>query len=316
MYDMMERVIEQQLPVSGVLLQRRDLIHLEISPNEWRILEDVVQLLRPFKVATEYLSGERYPTISALGPLLNEIHKKVSPCSDDSIAVREFKKALPNDLAGRYVNPDIRGLLRKASFVDPRFKTLNHLSASEQEEVIDSIFEETMQLTETNPLIMDEQQGSSCNTPEMSEPQRKKKKNALAELIGNQFLQTQNTIGTTNTSTTHRDLVQSELFRYKAEPSIPVHRCPLKWWIARKCIYPNLSLIARKYMCIVATSVPSEQLFSTAGNIVSVKRAALLPENVDKLVFLHGNLPPLHLDYRRTQDKNCMCELCNTNNDE
>ena len=39
----------------------------------------------------------------------------------------------------------------------------------------------------------------------------------------------------------------------------------------------------------MATSVPSERLFSVAGNIVSAKRAALLPENVEKLVFLHEN---------------------------
>jgi hypothetical protein len=60
-----------------------------------------------------------------------------------------------------------------------------------------------------------------------------------------------------------------------------------------------VSRIARKYLCIVATSVPSEQLFSTAGNIVSEKRACLLPENVNKLVFLHVNLPLLQLDYKR-----------------
>ena len=93
-YDMIEGVIEQQLPISAVLLQRRDLIHLEISTNEWRVLEDIIQLLKPFKVATCYLSGERYPTISALGPLLKEIQKKVTPDANDSVAVKEFKKAL------------------------------------------------------------------------------------------------------------------------------------------------------------------------------------------------------------------------------
>ena len=40
----------------------------------------------------------------------------------------------------------------------------------------------------------------------------------------------------------------------------------------------------------VGNIVFSEWLFSTAGNIVSAKRAALLPENVEKLVFLHENL--------------------------
>jgi len=44
----------------------------------------------------------------------------------------------------------------------------------------------------------------------------------------------------------------------------------------------------------VATSVPLGCLFSTADNIVTAKRAALLrmyvPENLVKLIFLHENL--------------------------
>ena len=48
-----------------------------------------------------------------------------------------------------------------------------------------------------------------------------------------------------------------------------------------------------QYLGVVATSVPSERLFSTAGNIVTAKRCALEPENVEKLVFLHDNLPAI-----------------------
>ena len=77
---------------------------------------------------------------------------------------------------------------------------------------------------------------------------------------------------------------------------------PLQWWATHSYVYPNLSIMARKYLCITATSVPSEQLFSTAGNVVSAKRNALLPENVEKLVFLHDNLPSLDLHYRRVHD--------------
>lgn len=134
------------------------------------------------------------------------------------------------------------------------------------------------------------------------------------QLMGNKFQSNEcNTTSATATSdTTLRDIVQSELFRYKAEPSIAVDQCPLHWWAAHQHIYPNLCKIAHKYLCVVATSVPSEQLFSTAGNVFSVKCSALLPENVEKLIFLHNNLSSLTLPYKRIQEEEkCSCDLCN-----
>ena len=73
-------------------------MHLELLPNEWRILEDILKLLRPFKIATQHLSGEKYPTISALGPLLHEIQSKIVFQDDDSNAIKAFKKALQEDM--------------------------------------------------------------------------------------------------------------------------------------------------------------------------------------------------------------------------
>ena len=57
-----------------------------------------IEVLKPFKVATEHLSGEKYPTISTLGPLLNEIEHKVEADPDDSAAIQYFKKALKDDM--------------------------------------------------------------------------------------------------------------------------------------------------------------------------------------------------------------------------
>ena len=69
--------------------------------------------------------------------------------------------------------------------------------------------------------------------------------------------------------------------------------------------------MARQYLGIVATSVPSERLFSVAGMTVNAKRAALDPANVEKLVFLHSNLEMPHLDYKRVK---CTCINCKSDN--
>jgi len=61
---------------------------------------------------------------------------------------------------------------------------------------------------------------------------------------------------------------------------------PLKWWKENSHRLTVLSKLAKQYLCIPATSVPSERAFSLAGYIVNQKRACLLPENVNMLVFL------------------------------
>ena len=69
----------------------------------------------------------------------------------------------------------------------------------------------------------------------------------------------------------------SELDRYLALP-IDVETDPLLWWQAHAREYPIVSDMARDYLTIQATSVPSEQAFSVAGNTISKTRNRLLPE--------------------------------------
>ena len=65
---------------------------------------------------------------------------------------------------------------------------------------------------------------------------------------------------------------------------------PLKWWATNQHSYPRcMSHLARKYLAIPASSVPSERIFSLTGNLVNKKRSQLSPENIDRLVFLNKN---------------------------
>ncbi|XP_077972201.1 E3 SUMO-protein ligase ZBED1-like [Styela clava] len=64
---------------------------------------------------------------------------------------------------------------------------------------------------------------------------------------------------------------------------------PLTWWKEQNTNYPNLSKLVGKYMCVTATSTPSERLFSAAGNTATELRSSLTGSHVEALVFLKCN---------------------------
>ena len=66
---------------------------------------------------------------------------------------------------------------------------------------------------------------------------------------------------------------------------------PLEWWATKKkdgFLVPFIDLV-RKFMCVPATSVASEQLFSAAGELISDRRSRLSSDNVNMLLFLNKN---------------------------
>ena len=81
--------------------------------------------------------------------------------------------------------------------------------------------------------------------------------------------------------------------KYSLEPGLPFANSttsPLDWWKVNSFKYPNISKMAKQVLGVPATSVPSERVFSTAGDIVTAQRAALDPVHVDKLIFLKKNM--------------------------
>lgn len=63
---------------------------------------------------------------------------------------------------------------------------------------------------------------------------------------------------------------------------------PLHLWNNIQTVYPNLSKLAIKYLSVVATSVPSERLFSKAGSTLSNKRNRLTCKRLNKLLFMQS----------------------------
>lgn len=110
------------------------------------------------------------------------------------------------------------------------------------------------------------------------------KKSAMAELFGETFASKD--MG----SKAPADIIKEEVASYLAASGITVDGDPLTWWKSNECKYPHIAKMARCYLAVPGSSVPSERVFSTAGDIVTAKRSTLSPDNVDTLVFLKKNL--------------------------
>lgn len=91
--------------------------------------------------------------------------------------------------------------------------------------------------------------------------------------------------------------VDAEILMYRNVPKMPrlirdntgaiVIYNPLLWWSQNESKFPVIAHIARKVLCVPATSAPVERLFSHAGLTIANDRARLLPDMAEDLVFLH-----------------------------
>ena len=110
-----------------------------------------------------------------------------------------------------------------------------------------------------------------------------------------------------------RRIVTTELDEYKATLRIDMREIfengekggyinPLAWWKGHRETFPILSQIARKILCIPATSAPSERVFSVAGLTISKLRSRLDSENASCLIFLKDN-------WDLSEEMNCPAEV-------
>jgi hypothetical protein len=71
----------------------------------------------------------------------------------------------------------------------------------------------------------------------------------------------------------------------------------LAWWKTQEPVLPLLGEIARKYLCVTASSAAAERLFSASGNVVTKLRSSLSPENLELLVYIHENIRKVKMTY-------------------
>ncbi|XP_073719120.1 E3 SUMO-protein ligase ZBED1-like [Misgurnus anguillicaudatus] len=281
--QMVKRVLEQKRAITEVLSKDKKTRALVPTWQDVDVLESIDAALSPLLEFTDALSGESYVSVSFLKPVMHLFNNSIlKEAEDDTELTRTIKRTVMGYLNEKYDDPAMDDLLDMACLVDPRFK-LQYT----QEEKRDYIKKRAVleMLKGERAVVVREEESREEALASASAP-AKKTKRSLASFFSNR--------PTTTTNNTEglsaQQAVEKELGNYLLSPDADHDSNPLDWWKVYQNNFPRVSQLAQHYLCIQATSSPSERVFSTGGNIVTCKRASLKPDNVDQLVFLARNL--------------------------
>ena len=143
-------------------------------------LLQVQEVLKPFKVATEALSTDIYPTASAVLPLKHVLLAQLNKTTPgEPPALSEMKTKIITDLEKRYSEGNYAFmLLNKASYLDPRFHRLIHLKEEQRQQVQVAILEEL------KPVAGSE---AAAEQPRDQQPTEKTAFTAMGNLFGDTY---------------------------------------------------------------------------------------------------------------------------------
>ena len=189
----------------------------------------------------------------------------------------EMKQKARENLEKRYQDLPLVALM--SSFLHPRTKQLKFLSAEQRSQVHEKVKSELSRLN-VNDVTLEQVPNAAQKKPRIETSDL----DWLDDIV-------------LPTSQDDPQVLASkadvEFMHYIAEPDTKEH--PLVWWKTMELVFPLLSTLARKYLCIPATSVPSERIFSTAGYLVNCHRASLHADTVEMLLCLHKNMDKLSI---------------------
>ena len=211
-------------------------------------------------------------SVSVVLPYIRMLTKSLEKHHDDDV-VQGMKREMLKSLRGRYGDAESNEFLVLSSILDPRFK--------------DKCFSSGQVKTVARELL--QQRLSALSTPvhaseniDSEEPSPKRSRTALLECFS-EILQ--------EAGASVSEDSENEVARYLSEPLIEFHKGNqyLTWWANNQNRFPSLAKLAQKYLRAPPTSVPSERLFSLAGDVYDEKRNRLAPERVETLLFIKSN---------------------------
>lgn len=249
--------------------------------QEYELIFQLLQVLKPFDIATSEMSTELYLSSSKIIPvtkcLINQLNcvdkrNNFDPC------VTQLKKQLLSSIESRMGLYEKNLQYGSMTYLDPRFKNLfcnPELTLKIKTHLINDI--KKIPYSEPNGEI-------ECS----SQPEPEATNKEQEDDSDNFWAYVDKKVNCSRRTENSGDYVQFKI--YEELPILSRESDPLEWWRTNKEKFPKLAILAKNYLAKPATSVPSERVFSKSGELLNKKRCQLSPDIVNKLIFLNMNV--------------------------
>jgi hypothetical protein len=277
---MLERLLELKLPVTVALASLTN-AERNLESEEWNAIQEVIAIFKPVLSVTEKLSGELYPTMSLVVPIIRGLQKSLQKKITNTSIAMQLKLSLIDVINRRLGNLESNRFVGKATFLDPRFKKSGFGNEENANNIHRLIVEELSGILakERNLTAPPE----TAPTPIVPTSTEVTDEDEIWEEFDQKIASRTSTITPTTTAT----LIVKQ---YVEMSYIDRKEDPIEFWKKHHSTFKDLYKLVCKYLCIPATSVPAERIFSIAGLITNDRRNRLGSEKIDQIIFLNRNI--------------------------
>jgi hypothetical protein len=269
--EMLESINDQFEEISNLLSERDELSKIEnIDSN---ILQILINFLRKFWEASDFLEGSKYPTLHMVIPWHKTLISHCQVNISDNDALIQLKTVVGQIIINKL---KIENIYKIAVFFDPRMKQLKILEQSDALWIKDQIKQQCVNLISQ---FTNDESDDSTNTVQ-ARPTKRSRKEAKETTDFSQYY-----------DSSSEEEEEDEVDQYlKLKAPKDKNLDLLQWWSDHKSEYPALAVLCAYYLSIPASSASSEREFSATGQTINERRTNLNPETIDSILILHSSL--------------------------
>lgn len=290
-WEMMNTILQIKLPLLELIRRIRDRhdgytsftitsddrLAQDVSHITWHAVEDFCAFLKPFKDATVLMSGSQYPTLGLAVPVFFIIQQHVA----NAVAANSGFTSTHTQRFARKVEEKLneyQSLVRQphvtlAAALDPRIKPfLSKIGISA------TTIKQSLRAEWDDEYADKYCSGILSNTNDSGDIAMT---NSFLSFLENE----------PGHMADVSEPFENEVDRWMAHSPMNMKqssRDVCQWMKINSSMYPRIAIMARDYLGVTATSVPSESAFSRAGNTVDDQRTRLSDESVQAICELQS----------------------------